>query len=118
MILLKDSVEVMYQTHDSVEKDAAGLVPRARGHGEALFIEVSDVEGVERALKAFIAKKPGTIGLVGISAFEAYVTGLDVEVNRATAGAPLDWSALISQSRARPSAPLPQSGSWSSSTSS
>jgi len=51
VILAKDSVEVMYQTHESVEKDAPGLVPRAHGHGAALFIEVSDVASVERALQ-------------------------------------------------------------------
>ena len=51
VILAKDSVEVMYQTHESVEKDAAGLVPRAHGHGAALFIEVSDVQSVARALE-------------------------------------------------------------------
>ena len=51
VILAKDSVEVMYQTHESVEKDAAGLVPRARGHGAALFIEVSDVASVASALE-------------------------------------------------------------------
>jgi uncharacterized glyoxalase superfamily protein PhnB len=51
VILAKDNVEVMYQTHESVEKDAAGLVPRAHGHGAALFIEVSDVESVARALE-------------------------------------------------------------------
>ena len=51
VILAKDTVEVMYQTHESVEKDAAGMVPRARGHGAGFFIEVSDVESVERALK-------------------------------------------------------------------
>ena len=50
VILTKDSVEVMYQTHESVAKDAAGLVPRAHGHGAALFIEVSDIVSVERAL--------------------------------------------------------------------
>lgn len=50
VILAKDSVEVMYQTHESVEKDAPGLVPRAHGHGAALFIEVGDVENVARAL--------------------------------------------------------------------
>jgi len=50
VILVKDSVEVMYQTHESVEKDAAGLVPRAYGHGAALFIEVSDIVSVQRAL--------------------------------------------------------------------
>jgi hypothetical protein len=51
VILVKDAVEVMYQTHESVEKDAAGMVPRAHGHGAGFFIEVSDVESVERALK-------------------------------------------------------------------
>ena len=50
VILTKDSVEVMYQTHESVAKDAAGLVPGAHGHGAALFIEVSDIVSVERAL--------------------------------------------------------------------
>jgi glyoxalase/bleomycin resistance protein/dioxygenase superfamily protein len=50
VILVKDSVEVMYQTHESVEKDAAGLVPRAHGHGAAFFIEVSDIASVQRAL--------------------------------------------------------------------
>ena len=50
VILSKDNVEVMYQTHESVEKDAPGLVARERGHGAGLFIEVSDVESVERAL--------------------------------------------------------------------
>jgi hypothetical protein len=50
VILAKDTVEVMYQTHESVEKDAAGMVPRAHGHGAGFFIEVSDVESVERAL--------------------------------------------------------------------
>ena len=51
VILVKDSVEVMYQTHESVAKDAAGLVPRAHGHGAALFIEVSDVASVASALE-------------------------------------------------------------------
>jgi hypothetical protein len=51
VILAKDSVEVMYQTHESVQKDAAGLVPRAHGHGAGFFIEVSDIESVVRALE-------------------------------------------------------------------
>ena len=50
VILAKDGVEVMYQTHESVEKDAPGLVPRPHGIGTALFIEVSDIESIERAL--------------------------------------------------------------------
>lgn len=50
VILAKDNVEVMYQTHESVAKDAGGLVPREHGHGAALFIEVSDVASVAQAL--------------------------------------------------------------------
>ena len=46
----KDGVEVMYQTHESVEKDAPGLVPRSHGIATALFIEVSDIESIERAI--------------------------------------------------------------------
>ena len=51
VILAKDGVEVMYQTRESVEKDAPGLLPGTRGQGAALFIEVSDVDAVERALR-------------------------------------------------------------------
>ena len=51
LILAKDNVEVMYQTHESVQKDAGGLVPRAHGHGAGFFIEVSDIESVVRALE-------------------------------------------------------------------
>ena len=58
VILVKDSVEVMYQTHESVQKDAAGLVPRAYGHGAGFFIEVSDIEGVVRALDGIEAVVP------------------------------------------------------------
>jgi len=50
VILAKDGIEVMYQTHESVEKDAPGLVPPAHGTNTALFIEVSDIESIERAL--------------------------------------------------------------------
>ena len=50
VILAKDGVEVMYQTHESVEKDAPGLVPPVQGTGAALFIEVSDIESITRAL--------------------------------------------------------------------
>ena len=50
VILQKDSVEVMYQTHESVQKDAGGMVPRAHGIGAGFFIEVSDVGSIQRAL--------------------------------------------------------------------
>jgi hypothetical protein len=50
VILQKDGVEVMYQSRESVEKDIPSLVPEQGGHSIGLFIEVSDVGAVERAL--------------------------------------------------------------------
>ena len=52
VILAKDGVEVMYQTVRSVEHDVPGILPRGgpRPGGVSLFIEVSDVADVERAL--------------------------------------------------------------------
>ena len=50
VILAKDGVEVMYQTFESVEHDAPGLLAGTRGHGPALFIEVGDIEAVDKAL--------------------------------------------------------------------
>jgi len=52
VILAKDGVEVMYQSRASVEKD---IPPMARGASTALpamglFIEVGDIDAVERAL--------------------------------------------------------------------
>lgn len=58
VILAKDGVEVMYQTFESVQNDAPGLVARDRGHGAALFIEVGDIEAVERALAGLEAVVP------------------------------------------------------------
>lgn len=51
VILEKDGVEIMYQTRDSIHADlpavADGLVMR----GSLLFIEVDDLDAVERALE-------------------------------------------------------------------
>jgi hypothetical protein len=51
VILRKDDVEVMYQTRESVEKDVPALAPDRGGHSIGLFIEVSDVAAIERALE-------------------------------------------------------------------
>jgi uncharacterized glyoxalase superfamily protein PhnB len=53
VILKKDDVEVMYQSRESVEKDVPALVPEKGGYPIGLFIEVSDVAAVERALRGF-----------------------------------------------------------------
>ena len=53
VILAKDGVEVMYQTVESVEHDAPGVLGGKRkpsAGSVALFIEVSDVAAVESAL--------------------------------------------------------------------
>ncbi len=53
VILRKDEVEVMYQSRESVEKDVPALAPERGGHSIGLFIEVSDVGAIERALAGF-----------------------------------------------------------------
>jgi uncharacterized glyoxalase superfamily protein PhnB len=52
VILVKDGVELMYQTLESVAKDEAKTLPPAgsRPHA-ALFIEVDDFDAVSAALK-------------------------------------------------------------------
>ena len=53
-ILVKDSVEIMYQTRASVAADVPAFAHEGEGsktHATTLFIEVSDIEAVERAMK-------------------------------------------------------------------
>jgi hypothetical protein len=51
VILAKDGVEVMYQTYASVEKDTGKPIKRAVGTSVALFLEVSDIDAVEKELQ-------------------------------------------------------------------
>jgi hypothetical protein len=50
VILAKDGVELMYQTWASVGKDVGHAQPRGTGTSAGLFIEVSDLDAVERQL--------------------------------------------------------------------
>jgi uncharacterized glyoxalase superfamily protein PhnB len=50
VILTKDGVEVMYQTRASVAADAPGVLNPRGADAVTLFIEVSDLDAVERAL--------------------------------------------------------------------
>jgi len=50
VILVKDGVEVMYQSRASVRKDIPALADCPAG-GANLYIEVADVAAVERAVK-------------------------------------------------------------------
>jgi uncharacterized glyoxalase superfamily protein PhnB len=49
-ILAKDGVELMYQTTASAAADVPGMTVTAESGGAALFVEVSDVAAVERAV--------------------------------------------------------------------
>jgi catechol 2,3-dioxygenase-like lactoylglutathione lyase family enzyme len=49
-MLLRDGVEVMYQTWASTAAESAAAVAAPRGHSVALFIEVTDIDRVDRAL--------------------------------------------------------------------
>ena len=50
VILTKDGAELMYQTWVSVDKDVGHAVQRAKGTSVGLFIEVSDLDVVEKQL--------------------------------------------------------------------
>lgn len=49
-LLVRDGIEVMYQTWASVEAESKAAVAAPRGHSVALFVEVHDIETVDRAL--------------------------------------------------------------------
>ncbi|MGZ3688736.1 MAG: VOC family protein [Bdellovibrionota bacterium] len=50
-LLSRDGIEVMYQTTKSVAKDIPPAAKWAKGTGTALFIEVSDLNKIEKALE-------------------------------------------------------------------
>jgi catechol 2,3-dioxygenase-like lactoylglutathione lyase family enzyme len=50
VLLLRDGVEVMYQTWAALKAESNAAVAAPRGHSIALFIEVSDIDHVDRAL--------------------------------------------------------------------
>ncbi|HWP36494.1 MAG TPA: VOC family protein [Gemmatimonadales bacterium] len=50
VILVKGQWELMYQTWDSADADLKGAVPRTTGRSAALYIEVEDIDAVERAM--------------------------------------------------------------------
>lgn len=49
-MLVRDGIEVMYQTWAALEADLPGSSRGPRGHSTLLFIEVADIEQVDRAL--------------------------------------------------------------------
>ena len=51
VILVKDGIEVMYQSRASVEHDVPGVLAGAATQATCLFIEVDDVAAVEEAMR-------------------------------------------------------------------
>lgn len=50
VLLVKDGIEVMYQTWAALHADLPALAKEPRGHATLLFLEVSDLDQVDRAL--------------------------------------------------------------------
>ena len=44
VVLVRDGAEVMLQTWEGLRREAPGLLPKGRGTGAALFVEVADFE--------------------------------------------------------------------------
>jgi hypothetical protein len=49
-LLLRDGIEVMYQTWAALEVESKAAASAARGHSITLFIEVSDLDQIDRTL--------------------------------------------------------------------
>lgn len=49
-MLVRDGIEVMYQTWAALHADLPALAKEPRGHATLLFLEVSDLDQVDRAL--------------------------------------------------------------------
>ena len=56
--LERDAVEVMYQTRASVAAEGEQFARMYEGHSVALFIEVGDIDAIDRALAAVERVKP------------------------------------------------------------
>jgi len=50
VILEKDGIEIMYQTHASADKDAPAISAQVRASKTFLYVEVADLAAVKRAL--------------------------------------------------------------------
>jgi len=51
VILAKDGAELMYQTWKSVEKDIGSKPRRPQGTSVGIFIEVSDIDDIEKRIE-------------------------------------------------------------------
>jgi uncharacterized glyoxalase superfamily protein PhnB len=51
VILEKDGVEIMYQSYSSVEKDVPAMAGQVRGEKAFLYIEVTDLAAIQRAVE-------------------------------------------------------------------
>jgi uncharacterized glyoxalase superfamily protein PhnB len=69
VILLKDGIELMYQTWASAEADIPGLLKKTAARSAALFIEVEDIDAVERAMTGVDVAHPRRKTFYGATEF-------------------------------------------------
>ena len=58
VILVKDGFEVMYQSRASLDADVPGVA--AQGHGIALYVDVDDINAVERVVAGLDSRGTAT----------------------------------------------------------
>ena len=51
VILVRDGLELMYQTWDSATADVSGAARRTTGRSAALYLEVENIDEIETALR-------------------------------------------------------------------
>lgn len=53
VILVRDGLEVMYQTWPALEADLPEIKAAPRGHSVSLFLDVGDLDTIDRALAGY-----------------------------------------------------------------
>ena len=66
MILQRDGVEVMLQSHASVRADMPGADERRPGHSVVLFLEVGDLDAVAASLEGLEVVHPSRLSSYGM----------------------------------------------------
>ena len=69
VILEKNGIELMYQTEDSVKADIATVKGEVGGRSASLYMEVGDLDAVEKALAGYPVAMPRRTTFYGMHEF-------------------------------------------------
>ncbi len=75
VLLVKDGIEVMYQTWAALEAEHPALAAGPRGHSTTLFIEVDDIGAVDRALAGVPRAVARHVTFYGMEEFTVHEPG-------------------------------------------